>query len=127
MIDCYGPHVPIGGGALSGKDFFKADRAGALHARRIAKAVVITGGFKEALVHLCYHPGNESAELLSILVDGGQRIDDKPWRDLFDLSLGVSGESWSNQVNLIDVARFGHFTNSQYPWERVEFASNFKT
>ena len=26
-VDAYGPRVPIGGGALSGKDFFKADRA----------------------------------------------------------------------------------------------------
>jgi len=30
VVDAYGPRVPIGGGALSGKDFFKVDRAGAL-------------------------------------------------------------------------------------------------
>ena len=29
VMDAYGPRVPIGGGAWSGKDFFKADRAGA--------------------------------------------------------------------------------------------------
>ena len=34
VVDAYGPRVPIGGGALSGKDFFKADRAGAVLARR---------------------------------------------------------------------------------------------
>ena len=34
VVDAYGPRVPIGGGALSGKDFFKADRAGALQDRK---------------------------------------------------------------------------------------------
>ena len=29
VMDAYGARVPIGGGAWSGKDFFKADRAGA--------------------------------------------------------------------------------------------------
>ena len=43
VVDAYGPRVPIGGGALSGKDFFKADRAGAVLARRLAKAVVMRG------------------------------------------------------------------------------------
>ena len=43
VVDAYGPRVPIGGGALSGKDFFKADRAGAILARRLAKAVVMSG------------------------------------------------------------------------------------
>src|SRR5439155_17159820 len=42
VVDGYGPRVSIGGGALSGKDFFKADRAGAILARRIAKAVAAT-------------------------------------------------------------------------------------
>jgi S-adenosylmethionine synthetase len=42
VVDAYGPRVPIGGGALSGKDFFKADRAGAVLARKLAKSVVTT-------------------------------------------------------------------------------------
>ena len=125
VVDCYGPHVPIGGGALSGKDFFKADRAGALHARRIAKAVVLTGNYCEALVHICWHPGNQRGELLSILVDGSQKLDVNPWLAMFDPSLSASGDSWSNQVDLVEVARFGHFTNNQYPWERIEFANTF--
>jgi len=54
VVDVYGPRVPIGGGALSGKDFFKVDRAGPIHARRIAKAIVMTGAAKEALVRLAW-------------------------------------------------------------------------
>ncbi len=36
VVDAYGPGVPIGGGAWSGKDFFKVDRLGGMAARRLA-------------------------------------------------------------------------------------------
>lgn len=36
VVDHYGPGVPIGGGALAGKDPHKVDRAGALAARHLA-------------------------------------------------------------------------------------------
>ena len=122
VVDCYGPHVPIGGGALSGKDFFKADRAGALHARRIAKAVVLTGSASEALVHLRWHPGNKTGEVLSITVPDGEKQINGYWQRLFDLSLESSGDSWTGKVDLIETARYGHFTNPLLPWEQVRFA-----
>ena len=37
VIDHYGPGVPIGGGALAGKDPHKVDKSGALRARHLAK------------------------------------------------------------------------------------------
>src|SRR4029077_111993 len=48
VVDAYGPRIQIGGGAWSGKDFFKADRAGGLHARRLAKLAVHLGLATEA-------------------------------------------------------------------------------
>jgi S-adenosylmethionine synthetase len=36
----YGPGVPIGGGALSGKDPHKVDKCGALRARQLARKLV---------------------------------------------------------------------------------------
>ena len=57
VVDAYGPAVPIDGGALSGKDFFKVDRAGALHARRIAKPVVPTGSASETSLCLALFKG----------------------------------------------------------------------
>ena len=35
-VDNYGPRVPLGGGAFSGKDCTKVDRSGAYMARRVA-------------------------------------------------------------------------------------------
>lgn len=43
VMDYYGPRVPIGGGALAGKDFAHIDRVGALVARRAAVTAVRTG------------------------------------------------------------------------------------
>ena len=119
--------VPIGGGALSGKDFFKVDRAGALHARRLAKAVVMTGVASEALVRLSWFPGDASARLVSIQGEEGSWIEPGPWQGLFDLSLGASGECWTNAVDLISVARCGHFTETHMPWEEIMFSNSWGT
>jgi S-adenosylmethionine synthetase len=119
VVDAYGPRVPIGGGALSGKDFFKVDRAGALHARRIAKAIVMTGVASEALVRIGWFPGDASARLVSIQAEEGRSIGTRPWQGLFDLSLDVSGECWTGSENLIEVARHGHFTEADFPWENI--------
>jgi hypothetical protein len=49
VVDAYGRRVPIGGGALSGKDFFKADRAGAISADRRAHPRPYSSGKIETL------------------------------------------------------------------------------
>jgi hypothetical protein len=52
----YGPGVPIGGGALAGKDPHKVDKCGALRARQLAKKLV-REGVDEARVTLGWAPG----------------------------------------------------------------------
>jgi len=123
VVDAYGPRVAIGGGALSGKDFFKADRAGALHARRLAKAVVMTGAASDALVHLVWVPGEPAARILSIKSGDGDEVPVSNWERLVDLSLAASGENWTGSADLIDIARRGHFTNPAMPWECVHIGS----
>jgi S-adenosylmethionine synthetase len=56
-VDNYGPRVPIGGGAFSGKDATKVDRSAAYMARRIAVDAVQEKGLKYALVELSYAIG----------------------------------------------------------------------
>lgn len=55
VMDYYGPRVPIGGGALCGKDLSHIDRAGAYMARRVAVSSV-AGGARECLVRVAYAP-----------------------------------------------------------------------
>jgi S-adenosylmethionine synthetase len=56
VMDYYGPRVPIGGGALSGKDPTHIDRKGAWFARALALENVKRGG-RECLTRVTYAPG----------------------------------------------------------------------
>lgn len=119
VVDAYGPRVPIGGGAWSGKDFFKADRAGGLHARRLAKAIVRLGLAREATVHLGWFPGDRSARLLRVQGEHGRRLDCQRLATLFDLSLLRSGTAYA-EPDLVELARWGHFGHGAHAWEQVE-------
>lgn len=118
VVDAYGPRVPIGGGAWSGKDFFKADRAGGLHARRLAKLVVQLGLARQAQVVLGWFPGDRSARLLRATGDEGRPLDITKLAHHVDLSLLRSGTHFTVD-NLVEVARWGHFQDGEWPWERV--------
>jgi S-adenosylmethionine synthetase len=119
VVDAYGPRVAIGGGALSGKDFFKADRAGAIVARRLAKAVVLTGAAHECLATLAFLPGASEGKIVSLRGDGDQRLDAARWGQLLDLSLEGTGGRYALTASLAEIARWGHFTDADRPWERI--------
>jgi len=55
VMDYYGPRVPLGGGALSGKHFSHIDRIGAYAAREAAISAVASGA-SECLVRVCWAP-----------------------------------------------------------------------
>jgi len=118
VCDAYGPRVPIGGGAWSGKDFFKADRAGGLHARRLAKMIVQLGITKEAQVVLGWFPGDRAARILRIQAEDGQLLDHQRFEQMFDRSLLKSGTTYPVD-NLVELARWGHFAQVDYPWGDV--------
>ena len=118
VMDAYGPRVRIGGGAWSGKDFFKADRAGGLHARRLAKLVVQLGLATEACVTLHWFPGDREARVLDIETPPGQNVSPEQLTRCMDLSLARSGEQFPVK-NLVGLARWGHFSDSAYPWEKL--------
>ena len=56
VMDFYGPRIPIGGGALYGKDLSHIDRLGAAAARKYAIELVQLGT-AEAFVTISYAPG----------------------------------------------------------------------
>jgi S-adenosylmethionine synthetase len=121
VVDAYGPRVPIGGGALCGKDFYKVDRAGALLARRLAKAVVLTGAAHACTATLAFFPGQEAARVVALRDEAGRALDTHRWEALIDLSLAGAGDRWTGRANLVDVARRGHFTLPGRPWEALHF------
>lgn len=123
VVDAYGPRVPIGGGALSGKDFYKADRAGAIIARRVAKAVVLSGVARECTATVCFVPGAEGARLVALRNQDGDELHVARWSRLVDLSLSGVGDRYTGIENLVEIARQGHFTRHDVAWERLGFDS----
>ncbi|MFT5510779.1 MAG: S-adenosylmethionine synthetase [Hyphomicrobiaceae bacterium] len=119
VVDAYGPRVPIGGGAWSGKDFFKADRAGGLHARRLAKLAVKLGLVQEARITLGWFPGDRTARVLQVLSENGDLCTAGTLTELVDLSLARSGEQFCLPDELTNLARWGHFVDGAMPWEKI--------
>ena len=119
VVDAYGPRVPIGGGAWSGKDFFKADRAGGLHARRLAKLGVRLGLATEAQVSLGWFPGDRTARVVEIRTEKGALSSASGLTGMVDLSLARSGETFGIPDALPEIARWGHFADGSLPWEKV--------
>ncbi len=117
VMDAYGPRIPIGGGAWSGKDFHKADRAGGLLARRLAKLMVLAGMTDEATVTVSYSPGDRAAQLLSVVADGAGVQAALRCLRFLEADLGASGRRWRPDGDLVEVARWGHFQDETLPWE----------
>jgi S-adenosylmethionine synthetase len=119
VVDAYGPRAPIGGGAISGKDFYKVDRAGALLARRLAKAVVLTGAARECRSTLAVFPGDTALRIVRLEAEDGRTINPKPWASWIDLSMEAAGNRWARTPNLASIARFGHFMDPDLDWEQI--------
>lgn len=68
VMDYYGPRIPIGGGALYGKDLTHIDRLGATMARLFALHELNMGA-KEVMVRVCYAPGKDDPLSIDIQSD----------------------------------------------------------
>ena len=114
VMDYYGPRVPLGGGALSGKDLSHIDRAGAYAARR-ACSEAVRNGAGEALVRITCAPGvAEPLDVTWSFADGGR----PPQAARFDFHslLEVTRGHWRS---LRDAGRGAHFFDSSLPWNAV--------
>jgi len=117
VVDAYGPGVPIGGGAWSGKDFFKVDRLGAMAARRIALESLLESNSMEAIVTLSYLPGGDRPARVDLLLDGAPS-EALAWPRAFGQleSERLHGLFVNADAKLIDLARWGHQVQGM-PWE----------
>ncbi|NCC99866.1 MAG: methionine adenosyltransferase [Bacteroidia bacterium] len=91
-VDNYGPRVPIGGGAFSGKDCTKVDRSGAYKARQIAVTELKENKAKEVIVKIAYAIGYEYPLMVTAEIDGKEKditnkYDCRPLSIIKDLEL----------------------------------------
>jgi len=119
VVDHYGPHVPIGGGALCGKDVHKPDRVGALRARQLAVRLARVCG-TTATVHLGWLPGLEEPDRLWAQLGDGRVLDADAIAGLITIpDLSLAGSARELSLRLQDWAwtmRLGYFGRSS-AWE----------
>lgn len=114
IVDNYGPRIPIGGGAFSGKDPSKVDRSAAYAARKVAIDYLKKENANEVYVYLAYAIGHNQPLEATVVVDGREeRIEG------YDLSP-------NGIITLLDLkkpiyeptARWGHFGHPDFTWEQ---------
>jgi len=113
VIDNYGPRIPIGGGAFSGKDPSKVDRSAAYIARKIAVDYLRKHGAKEVFVYLAYAIGYANPLEAIVVVDG-----DSQTIQGYDLTPhGIISQFDLKRPIYEQTARYGHFGHASFPWE----------
>jgi S-adenosylmethionine synthetase len=119
VVDHYGPQVPIGGGAMCGKDPHKPDRVGPLRARQLAVRLAAATQ-QAATVHVGWLPGLEGPDRLAARLAGGQKLDRDDIESLVavpDLSLAGSARDlelasvrWTNAITR-------GYVGANWPWD----------
>jgi S-adenosylmethionine synthetase len=112
-VDNYGPRIPVGGGAFSGKDPSKVDRSAAYMARKIAIDYLKARQATEVFVRLAYAIGVAEPMEVTVIVDGiaekgvGYDVTPNGIIDSLDLRRPIYEQT----------ARYGHFGQG-FDWEK---------
>jgi S-adenosylmethionine synthetase len=113
IVDNYGPRVPIGGGAFSGKDPSKVDRSAAYMARRIALDYLEARKAHEVYVYLAYAIGYDQPLEATMIIDGSPEVVEG-----YDLSpRGIIALLDLKKPMYENTARYGHFGHSAHSWD----------
>ena len=113
VMDYYGPRVPIGGGALSGKDLTHIDRAAAYAARKAAVECV-NAGADTCQVTLCYAPGiHEPLDVRFDIEGPGRPVNANRFNHL-------ETASWLGHfTEIAPLGRGTHFFDPSLPWNQI--------
>lgn len=115
VMDYYGPRIPLGGGALYGKDLSHIDRLGSYSARKFALELVSKGS-SEALVSVCYAPGVNTPININISSEV------KPHTDPYDYFKFSEMHKQINCVDLqYDIYTLGTFYNPELSFNCVNY------
>ncbi len=128
VIDHYGPGVPIGGGALAGKDPHKVDKCGALRARQLAKKLV-RKGVDEARVILGWAPGGDAPFLIEASTNqAGVSLqvprEELPPDEWFNIKAIVGDLELTERDWAADLLA-GYFCRASAPWEAGDPKKSF--
>ena len=124
VVDAYGPSVPVGGGAFSGKDPSKVDRSAAYAARHLAKNIVAHKLAEECLVRVSYAIGKADPYELTIDTFETLKVEEKTLNDFvnnFNMKPGAIIERLDlTNVDYRTDTLFSHFGHLDRNWEKIE-------
>ncbi|MBC7459598.1 methionine adenosyltransferase domain-containing protein [Candidatus Saccharibacteria bacterium] len=113
IVDNYGPRIPIGGGAFSGKDPSKVDRSAAYMARKVAIDYLKAHDAKEVYVYLAYAIGYDQPLEATVVIDGQEELIAG-----YDLSPnGIIRTLDLKRPVYEATARYGHFGYEWFSWD----------
>jgi S-adenosylmethionine synthetase len=111
-VDNYGPRIPLGGGAFSGKDPSKVDRSAAYMARRIAVDYLRQRTADEVFVRLAYAIGHDQALESTVIIDGKEERVER-----YDLTPNGIIRTLNLKKPIYEqTAQYGHFGHD-FAWE----------
>ncbi|MBR1796072.1 methionine adenosyltransferase domain-containing protein [Candidatus Saccharibacteria bacterium] len=114
-VDNYGPSIPVGGGAFSGKDPSKVDRSAAYIARRIAVDYLREREAHEVYVRLAYAIGYAEPLERTVIIDG---IAEEIPAERYDLTpRGIIKTLDLLRPIYEQTAEYGHFGEG-FDWDR---------
>ncbi|XCE18290.1 methionine adenosyltransferase [Candidatus Liberibacter asiaticus] len=136
IVDTYGGASPHGGGAFSGKDITKVDRAAAYAARYLAKNIVAAGLADRCTIQLSYAIG--ISRPLSIFVDlhDSGKVSESCVANAINKVMDLSVSGIRDHLNLsrpiyAQTSAYGHFGRSAnqdgfFPWEALDLIEPLK-
>jgi S-adenosylmethionine synthetase len=114
VVDNYGPRVPIGGGAFSGKDPSKVDRSAAYMARKVAVDYLKNRDASEVYAYLAYAIGYDQPLEATVVIDGKEEVIQG-----YDLTPNGVIKTLDLRRPIYErTAQYGHFGHSAFAWER---------
>lgn len=124
IADTYGPTIPHGGGAFSGKDPTKVDRSGAYACRYVAKNVVASGRAKQCLIRVSYCIGQRKPQELAIDCFGTEKTSMNDIYRYINQLISFEPRSIIETLGLShpiyrQTAAYGHFGKKGLPWEQI--------
>ena len=124
VVDAYGPSVPVGGGAFSGKDPSKVDRSAAYAARHLAKNVVAHELADRCQVRVAYAIGKADPYELTVDTFGTEKKENTTLQDFIN-KFDMRPAAIIERLSLLTVdyrtdTLFSHFGHDERNWEKIE-------
>ncbi len=137
IVDSYGPIVPHGGGAFSGKDPTKVDRSGAYMARYIAKNIVAAEIADRCTIQVAYVIGMSDPVSLMVNTHGTGKVNEEAIAGFIKKYIDLKPEKIIEKLNLKQpiykpTASYGHFgreydqTSGLFSWENIDLSEALK-